>query len=176
VNLMTESLKHAALLVIDVQMGMFAKSTKVYRAEQLIRNITSLVRAAQKAGVPVIFIQHSGEKDLIRDTPGWQFHPELLALGPDALVHKQHGNAFEETELDQILKARGVEQVVVTGMVTHGCVKNTCLGGLAAGYRVILVADAHSSYSQKAGELIAEWNARLQQQGAGLKTTEEIAF
>ena len=173
---MTESLKHAALLVIDVQMGMFAKSTIVYRAEQLIRNITSLVRSAQQAGTPVIFIQHSGEKDLIRDTPGWQFHPDLLKLGPDATVHKRHGNAFEETELDQILKARGVEQVVVTGMVTHGCVKNTCLGGLAAGYRVILVADAHSSYSQKADQLILDWNAKLQKQGIRLKTTTEIAF
>jgi nicotinamidase-related amidase len=173
---MTESLKHAALLVIDVQMGMFAKSSKVYLAEQLIRNISSLVRAAQKAGAPVIFIQHSGEKDLIYGTPGWQFHPDLLALKPDALVHKRHGNAFEETELDELLKARGVERLVVTGMVTHGCVKATTLGGLAAGYRVILVSDAHSSYSQKAEQLIVEWNAKLQQQGAGLKTTAEISF
>lgn len=173
---MTESLKHAALLVIDVQMAMFAKSTKVYQAEQLIRNISSLVRAAQKAGAPVIFIQHSGEKDLIYGTPGWEFHPDLLALKPDALVHKRHGNAFEETELDELLKARGVERLVITGMVTHGCVKNTCLGGLAAGYPVILVADGHTSYSQKAGELIAEWNEKLARQGAQVLSAAEVVF
>jgi len=173
---MTDSLKHAALLVIDVQMGMFAKSTKVYQAEQLIRNISSLVRAAQQAGVPVIYIQHSGERDLIRGSHEWQFHPDLLKLGPDTTVHKKYGNAFQETELDEILKSRGVDTLVVTGMVTHGCVKATSLGGLTAGYRVILVSDAHSSYSQKAGELIAEWNAKLEKQGAVLKSTAEVHF
>ena len=171
---MNEKLKNAALLVIDVQQGMFEKSTRVYQAEQLIRNITSLVQAARQAGVPVIYIQHSGERDLIRGTHEWQFHPDLLKLGPDATVHKQYGNAFQETGLDEILKARGVDTLVVTGMVTHGCVKATSLGGLAAGYRVILVSDAHSSYSQKAGELIAEWNAKLEKQGAELKPTLEI--
>ena len=173
---MNEKLKNAALLVIDVQQGMFEKSTRVYQAEQLIRNITTLVRAAQRVGAPVIYIQHSGERDLIQGTHEWQFHPDLLKLDPDATVHKQYGNAFQETGLDEILKARGVDTLVVTGMVTHGCVKATSLGGLAAGYKVILVADAHSSYSQKAGELIEEWNAKLEKQGAVLKTTSEVHF
>jgi hypothetical protein len=74
------------------------------------------------------------------------------------------------------LKARGVERLVITGMVTHGCVKNTCLGGLAAGYPVILVADGHSSYSQKAGELIAEWNEKLARQGAQVLSAAEVVF
>ena len=173
---MNEKLKNAALLVIDVQQGMFEKSTRVYQADQLIRNISTLVQAAQQAGVLVIYIQHSGERDLIRGSHEWRFHPDLLKLGPDITVHKQYGNAFQETGLDEILKARGVDTLVVTGMVTHGCVKATTLGGLAAGYQVILVSDAHSSYSQKAGELIIEWNAKLEKQGAVLKCTAEVHF
>ena len=173
---MNEKLTNTALLVIDVQQGMFEKSTPVYQAERLIRNITTMVRGAQQAGAPVIYIQHSGERDLVRGTHEWQFHSVLQALGPDYTVHKLHSNAFEETNLDDILKSRGVDTLVVTGMVTHGCVKATSLGGLAAGYKVILVADAHSSYSQKAGELITEWNSKLEKQGALLKSTAEVHF
>lgn len=173
---MHPNFQHAALLVIDVQQEMFEKSTPVYRAEQLLANITALVKTAQGAGVPVVFIQHSAENYLVRGTPGWEFHPALRDLGPDVTIHKLHSNAFEETELDATLKARGVDTLIITGMVTHGCVKNTALGGLAAGYRVVVVSDAHSSYSQKAAQLIEEWNAKLQKQGALLLSTAEIRF
>lgn len=173
---MQPNLQHAALLVIDVQQEMFEKSTPVHRAEQLVANISSLVRAAQQSGVPVIYIQHSAENYLVRGTPGWEFHPALRNLGPDVTIHKRQSNAFEETELDAVLKARGVDTLIITGMVTHGCVKNTALGGLAAGYRVVVVSDAHSSYSQKAARLIEEWNADLQKHGALLLSTAEIRF
>lgn len=64
------------------------------------------------------------------------------------------------------LADRGVGRVVVTGLVTHGCVKATCLGGLELGYEVVLAKDGHSSYSKEAARLIEEWNRKLGEAGA----------
>ena len=65
---------------------------------------------------------------------------------------------------------------MVTGLVTHGCVKATCLGALALGYAVTLAADGHSSYSKDAAPLIEEWNRKLGEAGATVATASQIAF
>lgn len=166
----------SALLVIDVQDGMFHKSTPVYQAGQLIHNINTLVERAHRCGAPVIYIQHSGQRDLVRGTPGWQIHPDLRPLETDTIVHKEQGNAFENTTLTDVLNVHQVGRVVVTGMVTHGCVKATCLGARALGYPVTLVSDAHSSYSQDAAALIDKWHAALSQEGVILLSTAELQF
>ena len=63
-----------------------------------------------------------------------------------------------------------------TGLVTHGCVKSTCLGAIEAGYQVTLVSDAHSSYSNKAAELIDKWHVHLSKEGVALLSTAEVKF
>ena len=163
-----------ALLVIDVQQGLFFKSTPIFKAEELLRNIRLLVDRAHQAGVPVFYVQHSDARTLREGSPDWKLHPQLQPLATDAIVHKQHGNAFEETGLDQALKSRNVTSVVITGLVTHGCVRATCMGALQLGYRAILVRDGHSSYSRQADKLIEEWNQKLSAQGAELRLTSEI--
>lgn len=165
-----------ALLVVDVQQGLFQKSTPVYRAADLIHNIQILVDAAHRAHVPVVYIQHNDKNSLAKDTPAWQLHPEMSPAENDLRVDKQHSNAFEETPLDDLLKARGVNHVVVTGLVTHGCVKNTCLGALERGYQVMLVSDAHSSFSDKAAELVVKWHDHLSKEGVAVKPAQEITF
>lgn len=170
------NLSKTALLIIDVQQGLFQKSTPVYQAADLIRNIQALVDAAHRVGAPVVYIQHNDKNSLVKDTPAWQLHPDLHPLETDLRVDKQHGNSFEETPLDGFLKARGIQHVVACGLVTHGCVKSTCLGALEKGYRVTLASDAHSSYSNTAAELIDKWHATLSKEGAALLPTAEVQF
>ena len=165
-----------ALLVIDVQQGLFSKSTPIYKAEELLRNINSLVDRAHGVGAPVFYVQHSDGRTLLEGSPDWQLHSQLRPQGTDCIVHKQHGNAFEETGLDEALKSRNVTRVVITGLVTHGCVRATCMGALQMGYRVILASDGHSSFSKQAARLIAEWNQKLSVQQVELKSTAEIEF
>ena len=74
------------------------------------------------------------------------------------------------------MTSRGIGRVIVTGLVTHGCVKATCLGALALGYAVTLAADGHSSYSKDAAPLIEEWNRKLGEAGASVMPTSQIAF
>lgn len=166
----------AALLVIDVQHGLFQKSTPIYQAEQLLHNLNTLIERARSGGVLVIFVQHSAPRHLAEGSAEWQLHPRLHQPHDEPVVHKVHGNAFEETELSELLRQEKVGRLVVTGLVTHGCVKATCLGGRALGYPVTLVSDAHSSYSQEAARLIEEWHAKLEKAGVTLRSTDDVAF
>jgi len=166
----------AALLVIDVQSGMFEKSTPVYRGDQLMDNIVLLINKFRGAGMPVIYIQHSDERFLVNNLSAWQLHPRLQTLTPDCTVHKLQSNAFEGTDLTEILKARGVENLVICGLVTHGCVKASTLGALERGYKVTLVSDGHSSFSKDAADLIEKWNTQLESKGSQLNTAAQIAF
>jgi nicotinamidase-related amidase len=165
-----------ALLVIDVQRELFAKPNPVYRADELLANINLLADAAHRAGAPVIYIQHNSNAFLVKDTDDWQLHAALKPSQRDLFIYKQHPNSFEETTLKAGLDQRQVGRLVITGMVTHGCVKATTLGALKLGYQVTLVQDGHSSPNEKAAELIAEWNEKLAQEGAQLCPASEVAF
>lgn len=165
-----------ALLVIDVQKGLFERSTPVYRADDLLDTISALVDRAHHTGAPVVYVQHANKANLKKRTDGWQLHPRLKPAEGDLIIHKRHGNAFEETGLDDELKARNVGCVAITGLVTHGCVKATCIGGEKLGYRVILVKDGHSSFSKQAGDLIEEWNRKLGEGVAELCLASEVDF
>lgn len=168
--------KRTALLVVDVQQGLFQKSTPIYQSEQLLQNINALIERARQCDVPVIYIQHCDSRSLVKDSLEWQLHPGLHPLESDAFVCKEHSNAFEETNLTQILDEKKVGRLVVTGLVTHGCVKNTCLGGRELGYPVLLVADAHSSFSQDAAALIEKWHTNLSKAGVTLLPTAQVHF
>ena len=168
--------KCTALLVIDVQMALFSRPTPIYKAYDLLRNINSLVEMFQLSNALVVYIQHSNNKMLIKDSDGWQFHPDLNIKETDPIIHKIHGNAFKETNLKQTLESRGIEDIVITGLVTQGCVKATSIGGKELGYRVILIEDGHSNYSKEAPKIIEKWNLKLGKEQVELFSVDEIGF
>jgi nicotinamidase-related amidase len=165
-----------ALLIIDVQKALFEKGTPVYQADDLLSRLCILAERAHVAGSPVYYIQHCNESFLLEGTEGWQLHPRLQPLTGDIILHKQHGNAFEKTGLHAQLQARGVDRVVIGGLVTHGCVRASCEGAQALGYQVTLVSDGHSSFHRQAARLIGEWNQRLSGGGVDVRPECKIDF
>jgi nicotinamidase-related amidase len=166
----------SALLIIDVQRELFEKSTPVYQADQLLRNINQLVDRAHAADAPVFFIQHCSWKTLVEGSDGWQLHPALKLLSMDHFIHKHHGNAFQETTLKGELDALHVRRVVVAGLLTHNCIQLTCNGAHELGYDVVLVEDAHSNYNAKSRDVIDEWNEKLSHGVVQLQATAEVDF
>jgi nicotinamidase-related amidase len=165
-----------ALLVIDVQQELFEEPTPVYRADEVLRNINTLVDRAHSAAVPIFWVQHSDDKVLVEGTDGWQLHPALLPLKSDNFIRKHHGNAFQETLLKVELDALRVERVVVVGLVTDACVQATCYGAHELGYDVVLVKDAHSTNGLN-GELVIDyWNTELSQGIVRLQATADVDF
>lgn len=163
-----------ALLVIDMQAGLFGKSTPIHKADELLSNINSLIDAFHGNGLPVFFIRHTNASSLAANTDEWQLHKSLHVQASDVLLNKSVSNSFKEKAILSALKERNIKSVVVTGLVTHGCIKAACLGALELGYAVTLAADGHSSYNADAAELIEQWNGKLAGEGAAVLPTADI--
>ncbi|MBN2044797.1 MAG: isochorismatase family protein [Anaerolineales bacterium] len=165
-----------ALLVIDVQQEIFEQKTPVYRAEEMLANINALVEKAHQAAAPVVYIQHSNNQGFQPGSRGWQLHQAIQPQAGDLHIDKLQGNAFAETELAPMLEKRGIERIVCCGLVTQGCVRATCLGGLELGFEVVLASDAHSTYSKTAKQIIKQRQQELTEAGVTLLLSEEISF
>jgi nicotinamidase-related amidase len=132
---------HNALLVVDMQNGVVAAA---YRRSEVIANINVLVQCARAAGAFVVWVQDSGT-NLPYGSADWQYVPELVRNADEPLVHKTHGDSFEETELEQLLAERAVGHLVVCGAQSEACIRLTLHGALSRGYDVTLAADAHTT-------------------------------
>ena len=170
-------LTNPALLIIDVQRGLFEKELPIYDEDRLLANINLLADKAHAAKVPVFWVQHCSEKTLVEGTDGWKLHKAFIPSKADSFIRKHHGNAFQDTPLKAELDSLHVRTVVVAGLVTHGCVQHTCNGAHELGYDVILVKDAHSNFNVKARDVINEWNASLSKDGiVRLQSAVEVEF
>jgi nicotinamidase-related amidase len=171
-----------ALLVIDVQCGMFTHPTaQPYDGEGVVTRIAGLVDTARSSGAPVIFVQHAGRADepLAPHKPGFALHPELRPREDEPVVVKRYCNAFQDTDLADRLKALGVAGVTICGLQTEYCVDTACRAAFAGGLKVTLAQDAHTTFDtpvMPAAAIIRHHNTTL---GAGfvtLKATHEIRF
>ncbi|MEI7546975.1 MAG: isochorismatase family protein [Actinomycetota bacterium] len=132
---------HTALLVVDVQNDVVANA---HDRDAVIANIASLVEKAHVEHAPVVWVQHSSD-ELPTGSPGWQFVPELAQADAEPVVHKRHGDSFEDTTLEAELAQRGVGRVIVVGAQSDACVRATLHGAFVRGYDTTLVGDAHTT-------------------------------
>lgn len=132
---------NTALLVIDVQNGVVLGAP---RRDDVVANIDTLIGKARAADVPVIWVQHS-DGNLEPGSPEWEYVPELSRRDAEPLVHKNYGDSFEATDLEDVLAERGVGRLVVAGAQTDACIRSTLHGAFTRGYDVTLVGDAHTT-------------------------------
>ena len=140
---------HTALLVIDVQRGVVASA---HERDAVVANIAALVDKARAEDVPVVWVQHSDD-GLARGSEDWEYVPELPRREGEPLVHKNHGDSFEATDLERVLAEAGIGHLVVAGAETDACIRSTIHGAFVRGYDVTLVADAHTTNDN------SEWGA-----------------
>lgn len=170
-----------ALLVIDVQLGMFEESDPVHRGDELLATINDLITRARNAGIPVIYIQHSGRDDHLLEpgSPGWPIHPAIVPAKGELVIHKRHPDSFQETDLQHELEIRGIRHLIVAGIQTEYCVDTTCRRAYSLGYDVTLVQDAHSTWDTeylKASQIIDHHNQVLEGWFVTLKEARMIEF
>ena len=109
-----------ALMIVDVQQGMFTLRRPLHRAEEIVQRIASLLGRARSASAPVVHIQHAGGPGhvLAKGAAGFPEH-QLVAPRPGELVvEKRHSSAFHGTELHQRLQQAGIVRLVVAGIQT----------------------------------------------------------
>lgn len=169
-----------ALLVIDVQVGMFdGPGGPVYDARRLLGNIGAVIRKAREAGSPVIYIQHCDDpgEPLEPGARGWEIHPSVAPLDGEAVIQKRTPDSFHETNLRRELDAKGINSLILVGMQTECCVDTTCRRAFSMGYDVVLVKDAHGTWDTgelSAGRIIAHHNGVLGGRFAETVETEAL--
>jgi nicotinamidase-related amidase len=134
------------LLVVDVQVGVM---NDAWDAARVIKNVSLAVERARAEGVSVIWVQHSGEEELVYGSPEWQWVPELAPAEGEARIYKTFESSFEQTELEQELARLGATQIVLAGAATNWCIRATAYGALDRGYDLTLIKDAHTTGSME---------------------------
>jgi nicotinamidase-related amidase len=134
-----------ALVVVDVQCGLFDGPDGAVDAAGTLGRINTLIGKARAAGRPVIFIQHDEPPDLVPDTPAWALHPSLDRRPTDPVIRKTTCDAFCRTSLDEELRGRAVTTLFVAGYATEFCIDSTVRAAASRGYHVVVVGDAHTT-------------------------------
>lgn len=175
----------SALVVVDVQVGVMARAWDAPRA---IAQVARAVERARVAGVPVVWVQHN-DQQLVKDSPEWQWVPELAPQPGDVRVDKQYESSFESTTLEGELAQRGVSHIVLAGAMTNWCIRATAYGALDRGYDLTLVKDAHTTsnldleggFQIQAEQVVQDLNVVMRWltypgRKSGTATAEDVAF
>jgi nicotinamidase-related amidase len=147
-----------ALLIVDVQHDFLPGGALGVADGDAV--IATLVAAAADANVVVVsrdahppdhssFSEHGGiwPVHCVEGTHGAELHPAIAALEPDVRIAKATTrdrdaySAFDGTGLEDLLRARGVDRIVIGGLATDYCVRASVLDALRAGFAVTVLAD-----------------------------------
>jgi nicotinamidase-related amidase len=163
-------MKTTAILVIDVQTVLSTGPWAVHDAANVISRINGITQRARAAGVPVVLVQHEeAEGPMQHGGAGWPLAAELQQEPGDIRLRKTGSDAFHLTDLDALLKAQGVQQLVICGFQSDFCVDSTTRRALALGYPVLLVADGHATLDNgllSAAQISAHHTATLSELGS----------
>lgn len=162
-----------ALLVVDLQNTFMLPPypTEVPLARAIVPNVNRLAKATRAAGGAVVWIQMThteedkqtwsvfydhvsnalnraeGLKRLGRGTHGQALYEGLDVQPDDLKVEKTRFSAFIQgsSDLDQRMKERGIDTVIVTGTVTNTCCESTARDAMMLNYKTVMVSDANAA-------------------------------
>jgi nicotinamidase-related amidase len=148
-----------ALVVIDLQKGI-VDGHFIHPIGKIIERTRELIDVFRAKKLPVVLVNvagrspgrtEQGRRSSTSFAEGWtDFLPELDQQPSDIVVTKRSWGAFATTDLERQLKARGVTQVVVTGVVTSGGVEATARQAYEQGFNVSLALDAMTDVREEA--------------------------
>jgi nicotinamidase-related amidase len=122
--------------------------TVIHTREGHRPDMTDAPRAKVERGAPSLRIGDRGPmgRILIRGEVGHDIIPELYPLAGEPVLDKPGKGGFYQTDLDLMLRNRGIETLLVCGVTTEVCVHTTVREANDRGYRCIVVGDCCGSY------------------------------
>lgn len=188
-----------AHVVVDLQNGFMepGATVEVPLARDIVPNVNAISKAVRDAGGTIIFLRYLIDdtthaawpiffrdfatsaqlkrmnETFSRDCHGFQLWPELDVKPGDLIVDKTRFGAFVpgSSQLHEILRARGIDTLIITGTATNVCCESTARDAMQMNYKVIFVADGNATFSD------AEHNATLNNLlalFADVMTTDEL--
>jgi len=164
--------KHTALVVVDVQKDFCPGGALAVReGDKVVPVLNKYIEKFRKAGAPIIFTRdwhppdHSSFKaqggpwppHCIQNSEGAKFHPNLSIPLEGEIVSKadkkdEAYSFFQGTDLAAKLQRRGIKRLLVGGLATDYCVKETVLDGLKHGFEVYHLDDASRGVEVNPGD------------------------
>jgi nicotinamidase-related amidase len=153
--------KNTALVLIDLQNGVLSRDTKPYTVGEVVERSRALAEAFRAKGAPVVYVRvvisdvlsvpSDEAMNLPKDIPAAASEIAEAAgmQSGDLLITKRHWGAFAQTDLEQELRRRGVETIVLTGIATNMGVESTLRQGTGLGFAFVTVEDACSTFSSE---------------------------
>lgn len=150
----------SALIVIDMQRYFLDEDSHAFipSSPAICSNIFGLIRAFLDNKRPVILTRHINSYEnaammgkwwseiITYENPFSMLIPELEQVRAFRIDKTQY-DCFYQTELDEILRANGVEQVVIAGIATNLCCETTARSSFVHGYETFFAIDATATYA-----------------------------
>lgn len=148
--------EHTALLLMDVQQGIVDRLGDA----ALLDRLAQVTAAARASGILVVYVRvafregypevsptnrsfsiiSSGGRFTETD-PATQFPPAVAPQPGDVVVTKRRVSAFSGSDLDVVLRSKGVDTLVLTGIATSGVVLSTIREAADRDFRLVVLAD-----------------------------------
>lgn len=160
-----------ALLLIDLQEDFLEPPPLAAQRSELVRAVRRWVDWARAHGLPVIEVRTVLPEDkstwalnmrdddqpvVLEGTTGAETLGEL-DLSPDVAIVKRRDDAFHGTDLRERLRALGVDELIVGGVVTEACIAMTAATAYAHDLRVLIAGGAVASADEKAHAAALKW-------------------
>jgi nicotinamidase/pyrazinamidase len=165
--------EHDALLVVDPQIDFFPDGAlPVADGDAILPTVNRALQMFSETGHPIFvtrdwhpadhcsFTTRGGPwpEHCVKGTAGAELHPGLDLPPIFSVVQKattsdrEAYSDFEGTRLDEILRAHGVERVVVCGLALEYCVRAACLDAVNAGFEAVLLIDGTRAVEVEPGD------------------------
>ena len=151
----------SALLVLDMQKYFLQADSHAYipSAPAIIPGINRLIQSYAGQGLPVVFTQHVNTPrdagmmgnwwyDEITESSSLSQITAELDSSRGILLRKSQYDAFYQTDLAELLRARAVKQVVICGVMTHLCCETTARSAFVRGLEVFFTIDGTATYRE----------------------------
>lgn len=160
------SVEKGAVLIVDM-LNDFCKEGGLMvlkEGAEIIEPIKELIATARKKNLLIIYINDchradKTDKEFLKRSPhcidgtwGAVVIDELKPMEHDFCIKKRRFSGFYQTDLDQVLRDYGIENLIVTGVVTNICVRSTCHDAFFRNYGVIVPEDCVRATGQREQE------------------------
>jgi len=145
--------KTIALVLIDIQKGLdewdfYGGNRNNLEAE---KNASKLLDHFRAKGLPVFHVQHSSQNPnspLHASKQGFELKDEVKAFENEPVFTKTVNSAFIGTDLEQVLKIKKIESLVIAGLTSQHCVSTSVRMASNLGFCVFLAEDACAAFSE----------------------------
>ncbi|HDY84837.1 MAG TPA: cysteine hydrolase [Methylophaga aminisulfidivorans] len=139
-----KGLSESALIVIDCQNTYIEGVMALEGVEEALLEVRKVLDLAREHSIPIFHIQHDGGEGSPYDINAsiGEIIEDVTPIDGEYVITKSFPNSFIQTSLDEALRKRNIENVILVGFMTHMCVSSTAHGAFNRGYTVTVIGNA----------------------------------